>query len=79
MPSWSEISDLIRNGDDLNEPPCADGEPCIGSYYRCEHLCSQLLDFGPAGKLPVYWCDDPGIYPTAGSVELMTEKEATHG
>lgn len=78
MPSYAEISDLMRNGDDLREPPCADGEPCIGSYYRCEHLCSQLLDFGAVGRLPVYWCADPMCF-TAASVELMTEKEVTHG
>ena len=79
MPSYSEIYDRTMNGVPTREYPCESGEPCIGSYYRCEHLCSQLLDFGAVGKLPVYWCADPGAFETAASVELMTEKEACHG
>jgi len=83
MPSYSEISHLIRFGDDLPEMPCerTPAEPCIidgedGREYVCEHLSKCVLDFGAAGRLPVYWCTDPRWYRTPGSVEPFTEKEA---
>ncbi len=84
MPSYSEISHLMRFGDDLPEMPCerTPAEACIidgedGREYICEHLNKCVLSFG-AGSFPVYWCSDPRFFKYSHEVEPFTEWEARH-